>query len=130
MGIKALKSIEPESNKGTLEIDLSAFAGEGATVKFRQPKAADYFPDSADLLKLRTAYPEVAQNLLVNCIIIGRCYIPDVDDPQDAAFIKVLMDLSRQNTKAFYLIYWSFIGKYVEADMPEEIKTAKNESAV
>ena len=130
MGIKSLKAIEAEPSKGVLEIDLSEFAGEGASIKFRQPKAADYFPDSADLQKLRTAYPEVAQNLLVNCIIIGRCYIPDLDDPQDDAFIKVLMDLRRHNMKAFYLIYWAFIAKYVESDMSAEIKSAKNESAV
>lgn len=127
MGIKAIKAIQPEENKGTLEVDLSQWAGEGAIVKFRQPKAADYFPDANDLLKLRVSYPEVAQNLLVNCVIIGRCYIADIDDPQDDAFIKVLMDLSRQNTQAFYAIYWAFIAKYIDVSMTEEVKDAKKE---
>ena len=44
MGIKAIKAVEPEANHGILDVDLSEWAGEGAVVRFRQPKAADIFP--------------------------------------------------------------------------------------
>jgi len=130
MGIKAIKAIEAEVDHGILEVDLSPWAGEGATVKFRQPKAADYFPDSAELMKLRISYADMAPNLLVNCLIIGRCYIPDIDDPQDVAFIRTLLDLSRHNTQAFYAIYWAFIYKYINVSVADEVKDAKNESTV
>ena len=130
MGIKAIKAVEPEVEHGILEVDLSQWAGEGAMVKFRQPKAADYFPDNAELHKLRISYAEVAPNLLVNCLIIGKCYIPDMDDPSDVAFIRVLLDLSRKNTQAFYAIYWAFIHKYVDVSVTEEVDEAKNDSAV
>lgn len=51
MGIKAIKAVEAEADHGILEVDLSEWAGEGAVVRFRQPKAADYFPDAGDLQK-------------------------------------------------------------------------------
>jgi hypothetical protein len=130
MGIKAIKAVEPEVEHGILEVDLSEWAGEGAMIKFRQPKAADYFPDAGDLQKLRISYAEVAPNLLVNCLIIGKCYIPDMDDPSDVAFIRVLLDLSRKNTQAFYAIYWSFIHKYIDVPVTEKVEEAKNDSAV
>lgn len=130
MGIKAIKAVEPEVEHGILEVDLSQWAGDGAMVKFRQPKAADYFPDNGELQKLRISYAEVAPNLLVNCLIIGKCYIPDIDDPSDVAFIRVLLDLSRKNTQAFYAIYWAFIHKYVDVSITEEVDEAKNDSAV
>ena len=130
MGIKAIKAVEPEVEHGILEVDLSEWAGEGATVKFRQPKAADYFPDARELQRIRMSYAEMAPNLLVNCLIIGKCYIPDMDDPSDAAFIRVLLDLSRKNTQAFYAIYWSFIGKYIDVSVTKEVDEAKNDLAV
>lgn len=48
-----------------------------------------------------------------------------MDDPSDAAFIRVLLDLSRKNTQAFYAIYWSFIGKYVDVSVTKEVDEAK-----
>jgi len=130
MGIKAIKAVAPEVEHGILEVDLSERAGEGAVVKFRQPKAADYFPDASELQKIRMSYAEMAPNLLVNCLIIGKCYIPDIDDPSDVAFIRVLLDLSRKNTQAFYAIYWSFIGKYIDVSVTKEVDEAKNDLAV
>ena len=101
MGIKAIKAVEPEVEHGILEVDLSVWAGEGAIVKFRQPKAADYFPDATELQKIRMSYAEMAPNLLVNCLIIGKCYIPDVDDPQDAVVAQMYKnDLEAFNRKA------------------------------
>jgi len=61
MGIKAIKAVEPEANHGILEVDLSEWAGEGAVVRFRQPKAADIFPDGTALKALQVSYPEMNQ---------------------------------------------------------------------
>ncbi len=130
MGIKAIKAIQPKEDRGILEVDLSEWAGEGTSVRFRQPKAADLFPDSSELMKLHTSYPEVSPNMAFNCMVIARCYVVDVDDSGEEAFLKVLMDLSRQNDTAFFAIYWAFVGKYMDMNIKAKVSEAKNESAV
>ena len=130
MGIKAIKAVEAEADHGILEVDLSEWAGEGAVVRFRQPKAADYFPDASELQRIRMSYAEMAPNLLVNCLIIGKCYIPDIDDPSDAAFIRVLLDLRRKNTLALFVITWWLFGIFFVVSFTKAVDEEKNDSAV
>jgi hypothetical protein len=126
MGIKAIKAIEPEANLGILEVDLSEWAGEGAVVRFRQPKAADIFPDGAGLKALQVAYPEMPRGMLVNIAIVAKCYVADIDDPGDEPFVRVLGHLSRSNRKAFFHLYEAFVDKFLAPDIVAEVEEAKN----
>jgi hypothetical protein len=101
MGIKAIKAVEPEANHGILEVDLSEWAGEGAIVRFRQPKAADIFPDGTALKALQIAYPEMNHGMLVNLSIIARCY-------------------------AFFHLYEAFVDKFLVTNIVAEVDEAKN----
>jgi len=53
MALSNLKQIPKDADKGTLVVDLSDIAGDGAELRFREPKAADLFPDSKELQSLR-----------------------------------------------------------------------------
>jgi hypothetical protein len=126
MGIKAIKAVEPEANHGILEVDLSEWAGEGAVVRFRQPKAADIFPDGAGLKALQVAYPEMNQGMLVNLAIIAKCYVAEPDDPGEIAPIRALADLSRSNRFAFFHLYEAFVDKFLVTNIVAEVDEAKN----
>ena len=127
MGIKAIKAVEPEANHGILEVDLSEWAGEGAVVRFRQPKAADIFPDGTALKALQVSYPEMNQGLQVNLSIIAKCYVADIDDPGEVAPIRALADLSRSNRFAFFHIYEAFVDKFLITDVVAKVEEAKND---
>ena len=127
MGIKAIKAVEPEANHGILEVDLSEWAGEGAVVRFRQPKAADIFPDGTALKALQVSYPEMNHGMLVNLSIIARCYVADIDDPGEVAPIRALADLSRSNRFAFFHIYEGFVDKFLITDVVAKVEEAKND---
>lgn len=126
MGIKAIKAVEPEANHGILEVDLSEWAGEGAVVRFRQPKAADIFPDGTALKALQIAYPEMNHGMLVNLSIIARCYVAEADDPGEIAPIRALADLSRSNRFAFFHLYEAFVDKFLVTNIVAEVDEAKN----
>ncbi len=126
MGIKAIKAVEPEVNHGILEVDLSEWAGEGAIVRFRQPKAADIFPDGTALKALQIAYPEMNHGMLVNLSIIARCYVAEADDPGEIAPIRALADLSRSNRFAFFHLYEAFVDKFLVTNIVAEVDEAKN----
>lgn len=126
MGIKAIKAVEPEANHGILEVDLSEWAGQGAIVRFRQPKAADIFPDGTALKALQIAYPEMNQGLLVNLSIIAKCYVPEADDPGEIAPVRALADLSRSNRFAFFHLYEAFVDKFLVTNVVAEVDEAKN----
>lgn len=127
MGIKAIKAVEPEANHGILEVDLSEWAGEGAVVRFRQPKAADIFPDGTALKALQVAYPEMNHGMLVNLSIIARCYVAEADDPGEIAPIRALADLSRSNRHAFFHLYEGFVDKFLLTDVIAKVDEAKND---
>lgn len=127
MGIKAIKAVEPEANHGILEVDLSKWAGEGAVVRFRQPKAADIFPDGTALKALQIAYPEMPHGMLVNVAIVAKCYVADVDDPGDVPFVRVLADLSRSNRFAFFHLYEAFVDKFLVTNIVAKVDEAKND---
>lgn len=126
MGIKAIKAVEPEANHGILEVDLSQWAGEGAVVRFRQPKAADIFPDGNGLKQLQIAYPEMNHGMLVNLSIIARCYVSEPDDPGEVSPVRALADLSRSNRYAFFHLYEAFVDKFLINDPVAEVEEAKN----
>ena len=126
MGIKAIKAVEPEAYHGILEVDLSEWAGEGAVVRFRQPKAADIFPDGTALKALQIAYPEMNHGMLVNLSIIARCYVAEADDPGEIAPIRALADLSRSNRFAFFHLYEAFVDKFLVTNIVAEVDEAKN----
>jgi len=126
MGIKAIKAVEPEANHGILEVDLSPWAGEGAIVRFRQPKAADIFPDGNGLKTLQIAYPEMNHGMLVNLAIIARCYVSEPDDPGEVSPVRALADLSRSNRFAFFHLYEAFVDKFLITDAIAEVEEAKN----
>jgi hypothetical protein len=46
MSLSNLKQIPKDADRGILVVDLSSIAGDGAELRFREPKAADLFPDA------------------------------------------------------------------------------------
>ena len=77
MALQSLKQIPKDTDKGLLTVDLSDVAGDGAELRFREPKAADLFPDAKELQSLRVAFAEFPEAMLYQIYLLGRCYVPD-----------------------------------------------------
>lgn len=131
MGIRSLKAIPKPEKREVLNIDLSMFTGdEGDSVRFREPSAADLFPDNAELKKLRIRFPEFPEPMLYQVMLMGRCYVPE---PGDAGVDESAMDAIGNLARANRAVYFHLAGAFMEAfpndDIGARISQAKNDSA-
>jgi hypothetical protein len=127
--IASLKKIQPDTDYGVLVVDLSDVAGEGATLRFRQPKAADLFPDAGELKKIRYAYPEYSEPMVFQVQLLGKCYEPEATETPDEAPVKAFADLARVNKTVFFRVLGEFMAYFPMDDMNVKVAEAKNESA-
>lgn len=127
--IASLKKIQPDADLGLLVVDLSDVAGEGATLQFRQPKAADLFPDAAELKKIRYAYPEYSEPMVFQVQLLGKCYQPAPTETPEESPVKAFADLARVNKTVFFRILGEFMAYFPMDDMNIKVDEAKNESA-
>ena len=130
MGISALKAVPKDADKGLLTVDLSDVAGDGAELRFREPKAADLFPDAKELQALRTAFAEFPEAMLYQIYLLARCYVPDPTDPQDESPVRAFGNLARTSKQTFFRILGEFIAWYPTDDLTARVKEAKNDSEV
>lgn len=131
MGLKSLKAIPKNDRREVLNIDLSMFTGdEGDCIKFREPCAADLFPDGAELKKLRIHFPEFPEAMLYQVMLMGRCY---VSEPGDATVDESAMDSIGNIARTNRAVYFHLAGRFMEAfpndDIGARISQAKNASA-
>lgn len=125
MSFKNLQSIKPTSSKPNVEVDISAWSGEGAKVVFREPKAADLFPDTN--LNMKIQFPEFPDAMLYQLSLLSKCYVRQPDDPAELNLFKEFGNIARTNKDAFFHIISSFLSAFPTADLDEAVKEAKND---
>lgn len=128
MPLKKLAQIERDPDLGVLDVDLSDVAGEGAIFRFREPKAADIFPDSKELAAMRIAFPEFPEPMLYQIYLIGRTYIPGPDDDGESP-IRSFGNLARASKTVFFRILGEYTTKFPLDAFESRVEDAKNASA-
>lgn len=126
--LKTLANITKDPDLGVLTVDLSDVAGDGALFKFREPKAADIFPDSKELGQMRIAFPEFPDPMLYQIYLIGRTYIPGPDDDGESP-VRAFGNLARASKATFFRILTEYMSKFPMDDFDTKIDEAKNDSA-
>ena len=130
MALSTLKAIPKDEDKGLLTVGLSDIAGDGAELRFREPKAADLFPDAKELTSLRTAFAEFPEAMLYQIYLLGRCYVPDPADGSEDSPLRAFGNLARTSKQTFFRILGEFISWYPTDDLQGRVKQAKNDSEV
>lgn len=130
MALSTLKAIPKDEDKGLLTVDLSDIAGDGAELRFREPKAADLFPDAKELTSLRTAFAEFPEAMLYQIYLLGRCYVPDPTDGSEESPLRAFGNLARTSKQTFFRILGEFISWYPTDDLQGRVKQAKNDLEV
>ena len=130
MALQSLKQIPKDTDKGLLTVDLSDVAGDGAELRFREPKAADLFPDAKELGSLRVAFAEFPEAMLYQIYLLGRCYVADPSDSSDESPLRAFGNLARTSKQTFFRILGEFISWYPTDDLQGRVKDAKNDSEV
>lgn len=128
MPLAKLKELPKDRDLGVFSIDLSDVAGEGAVFKFRSPKAADLFPDANLTKDLKVGYAEYPDALIYQIYILGRCYLPDVDDDGENPY-RAFADLGRANAGVFYRLLTEFMNASPLDILDQKVSEAKNASA-
>lgn len=127
MALQSLKQIPKDTDKGLLTVDLSDIAGDRAELRFREPKAADLFPDAKELASLRTAFAEFPEAMLYQIYLLGRCYVPDPADAGEESPLRAFGTLARTSKQTFFRILGEFISWYPTDDLQGRVKQAKND---
>ena len=130
MALQSLKQIPKDTDKGLLTVDLSDVAGDGAELRFREPKAADLFPDAKELGSLRVAFAEFPEAMLYQIYLLGRCYVPDPADSSEESPLRAFGNLARTSKQTFCRLLGEFISWYPTDDLQGRVKDAKNDSEV
>ena len=126
MALQSLKQIPKDTDKGLLTVDLSEVAGDGEELRFREPKAADLFPDAKELGSLRVAFAEFPEAMLYQIYLLGRCYVADPTDSSEESPLRAFGNLARTSKQTFFRILGEFISWYPTDDLQGRVKEAKN----
>jgi len=128
MGLKQLAQIERDPDLGILNVDLSDVAGEGAVFRFREPKAADIFPDAKELAQMRTAFAEFPEPMLYQIYLLARTYIPGPDDDGESP-VRAFGNLARASKVVFFRILGEYTAKFPLDGFDAKVTDAKNDCA-
>lgn len=131
MGLKAIKAVPKNERREVLSIDLSVFTGEdGDRIQFREPSAADLFPDGSELKKLRVKFPEFPEAMLYQVMLMGRCYVYEpTDTAVDESPMEAIGSLARANRTVYFHIAGAFVEAFPNDDIGARVSEAKNASA-
>jgi len=125
MSFNSLKKVKVNPGKPNVEVDISVFTEEeGSKIVFREPKAADLFPDAN--LNMKIAFPEFPDAMLYQLSLLSKCYVRQHDDPAELNIFRELGNIARNNKDAFFHIVSTFLGAFPTADLDEKVKEAKN----
>ena len=100
MGLDVLDKVPPRVAKPNLVVDLSALAGEGAQITFREPRTADMVMGTAPREALRAGFAEFSDDLLATILLMGACYVPDANETGTISPARRLANLVRGSVRA------------------------------
>jgi len=126
--LKSLGNIAKDPDLGVLVVDLTDVAGEGAVFRFREPKAADIFPDARELGQMRIAFPEFPDAMLYQVYLIARTYLPGPTDDGESP-VRAFGNLARASKAVFFRILGEYTAKFPLDTFDAKVDEAKNDSA-
>lgn len=129
--ISALKNVKPREQKENLVIDLSQFTGEEeSSISFRQPRAADLFPNPDATKSIRNHFPEFPDSMLFQIILLGKCYLFEAEDAKGTQQPAIdFGNIARSNPDCFFHILSEFLSTYQVNSVDEAVDEAKNDLA-
>lgn len=124
-GLSKIKAKEPKPN---LVIDLSSVVDEDVKISFREPRAADLFPNPDATKTMRNYFPEFPDTMLYQCILMGKCYVFEAEDAKGEQKPAVdFGNLARTNAEVFFYILGQFLSTFQINDFDEKVAEAKND---
>jgi len=126
--LKSLGNIAKDPDLGVLVVDLTDVAGEGAVFRFREPKAADIFPDARELGQMRIAFPEFPDAMLYQVYLIARTYLPGPSDDGESP-VRAFGNLARASKAVFFRILGEYTAKFPLDTFDAKVDEAKNDFA-
>jgi hypothetical protein len=126
MGLSKLDKLKKEE-KVALEIDLFEVTGEHDIIRFREPRAADLFPNPELKQESKVAFPEFPPLMLDQVCLLGRTYIKDETDTEVNP-IRSFGMLARNHRDVFLFIFTKHWEYFQRNPVDEEVIEVKNAS--
>ena len=126
MGLAKLDKLKKEE-KVALEIDLFEVTGEHDIIRFREPRAADLFPNPELKQESKVAFPEFPPLMLDQVCLLGRTYIKDETDTEVNP-IRSFGMLARNHRDVFLFIFTKHWEYFQRNPVDEEVIEVKNAS--
>jgi len=126
MGLSKLDKLKKEE-KVALEIDLFEVTGEHDIIRFREPRAADLFPNPELKQETKIAFPEFPPLMLDQVCLLGRTYIKDETDTEVSP-IRSFGMLARNHRDVFLFIFAKHWEYFQRGTVDEEVIEVKNAS--
>jgi len=130
MGLKTMTSVKPLERKPQLDIDISEYVGEKASISFLEPRASELYPDASGLKELKRKYPEMPDAMIYQINLLGRCYQLDEEDIKAGEVNPThsIATLARNHKEMFFYILGEFLNAFSGLDIEEQIDDTKNAS--
>ncbi len=129
MGLSSLKTVPVPEKKPDLIVDMADWGGEG-NIKFREPRAADLFPEGGEMKEAKMHFPEFKDEMMQLIIFMGRTYIPDeTESGQPLMPWKSFGVIARENKVLFYGIANAWAGAFQTGKIEETHKQVGNDSS-
>ena len=126
MGLSKLDKLKKEE-KVALEINLFEVTGEHDIIRFREPRAADLFPNPELKQESKVAFPEFPPLMLDQVCLLGRTYIKDETDTEVNPTRSFGM-LARNHRDVFLYIFTKHWEYFQRDSVDEEVIEVKNAS--
>ena len=120
MGLARIDALKREE-KTALVIDLFEVTGEHDIIRFREPRAADLFPNPELKQEIKIAFPEFPAQMLQILMIMARCYVTQAGDGEINP-ARRFAQLARDRSD----IYLYTVGEFAKA-FPIDIEAAVDE---
>ena len=108
MGLADLKKAPQKEHKPLLVIDLKPYIGVEAYLRFREPRAADYFPSAEVSRKQALQYPEFSEGMLKVVQLMAKCYESGPEDGDTFNAFTAFGDLAREQKELFMVVAGEF----------------------
>ena len=126
MGLARIDALKREE-KSALEIDLFEVTGEHDIIRFREPRAADLFPNPELKQEIKIAFPEFPALMLDQVCLLGKTYIKDETDIEVSP-IRSFGMLARNHRDVFLYIFTKHWEYFQRDSVDEEVAEVKNAS--
>jgi hypothetical protein len=124
MGLSKLDKLKKEE-KVALEVDLFEVTGEHDIIRFREPRAADLFPNPELKQETKISFPEFPPLMLDQVCLLGRTYIKDETDTEVNP-IRSFGMLARNHRDVFLFIFAKHWEYFQRGTVDEEVIEVKN----